>query len=469
MSSVETGHSLDMSLNEEFSVGIWTRYSPLLILALAVDLLTPYLIWQGWMPASVRWLSDMAVALMLVVVCFRMLAFDHLPRAVLVILGVSLIGITVASFEGQNATATAWGWWRMFKYPLVGIFVYLQPQWPEKLGKRLGKFLIIILGLNLLFQIAQYLSGQPAGDDLAGTFGRRGVGPLMFFVVFVVCLALGQWIVNEDWKILLFVLICGIGASVLSEIKIFPFVLLILGVLTLAIYMIRGGQFRKFAQYLLLLCLIIFVFVSAYNKVVADTRGTRRFEEYLNLTTSETYLNNVHRGEYGQYSLGRSFALKYGWNVIQRDAATFLFGTGLGSRGTSKSLGITGRSLEQGFYGSASGTSMLVMMQEMGVVGLAVFGGIVVWIANTLVKDIKRNPGSDDVALRFGLLLFTLCWPLWLYYHRVWDFSVAMILYWGTMGYVFSKSHKPYRATRRGSTEHTGRRSSLLSGNVPTR
>lgn len=83
----------------------------------------------------------------------------------------------------------------------------------------------------------------------------------------------------------------------------------------------------------------------------------------------------------------------------------------------------------------------MVLIQEMGLFGLAVVGGFVLWVSVVLFRDIRRYPDSPAVGLRYGLLLFSVLWPLWLWYKRPLDSRVAMWLYWIALGYVLGEPH----------------------------
>ncbi len=425
----------------------------LLLAAFAVDLLTPFLVWKGILPSGVRWLSDLAVAGVLVLTLVHILSFDHIPKAVLLILSMSLIGITVALFEGQSILATAWGWWLFFRYLFVGIFAYLQPIWPKNFARWLIHLCIVILTFEVVVQFGQYFNGEIPGDNLAGTFGRNGTASLIIFILFTFCLALGQWLTDGKWQWLAWTLVLGGISSVLGEIKLFPFVILALGVATLFIKILQGRRLHKLLIYLVLLGAVTLIFTNFYNTVVAEERGTRRLEEFLELQTLKNYLNFT-RSEGGRYELGRGFALTLGWEIIQKDTTTFLFGMGLGARGESVALGIAGEGLRQSYYGFTSGTSLLVLMQELGVIGLAIIGGVILWIIITLARDIKLDPGSNVTILRYALILFSIGWPVWLWYTSVWATSVTMLLYWVTLGYVLARSPRnPVGLTKIRSTD----------------
>lgn len=434
----------------------------LLLLAFTVDLLTPFLIWKGVLPSAVRWLSDLAVAGMLVLAFAHMLTLDHIPKLALLIVGFSMIGITVALFEGQSMIATTWGWWLFFRFLIVGLFAYLHPIWPNHFARRLVQLCMVVLGLEVVIQLGQYIIGEIPGDNLSGSFGQHGVAPLIMFILFVLCLALGQWLTDGKWHLLVWVLVLGGVSSTLGEIKLFPIAVVVLGGIALIIQMIRGRQLHKLLMYLVLFGTIIIIFTGVYNSVVAEERGTRRLEEYLELQTLDQYLNfSINRGG-GRYEFGRGFALNLGWKSIQRDITTFLFGMGFGARAESVALGIAGEGLQQGYYGLNSGTSLLVLMQELGLIGLAVLVGINLWIIFTLARDTKMDPGSDITVLRYALILYSICWPLWLWYSKIWNIGVVMLLYWATLGFALSQS--PARVIALLPSEDRQGESILLSG-----
>lgn len=415
----------------------------LFVLALATDLLTPFLIWKGILPAYTRWLSHVAVAAMMIAAYARMLVFNRIPAAVWVIAWLSVTGIAVAILQGQGIGATAWGWWIMFQYPLVGLYAYLRPHRPERFPQLLRTACIAILSAEVMIQIGQYLTGEPPGDNLAGTFGEHGTAKLVIFIAFILCLALGEWLAEGRWKTLVLVLGLGTVSSVLGEIKIFPVIVLALGMVTIMIRVFQRGQRRKAFQYLVLVGAVVWVFFPAYDAVVLPARGSQPLEAYTDLTTLADYLGHQSQASdtgmyYGRYSFGRNYALSYAWEEIRTDMTTLLFGWGVGARGESRTLGIAGVGLLEGDVGLTTGTSLLVMMQEWGLVGMVVLGGLLLWVVVALIQDMGRKPDSNVTELRYALLLFSLLWPLWLWYHRVWGHRVTMLLYWWSLGYVLA-------------------------------
>ncbi|MEZ4677489.1 MAG: hypothetical protein R2932_25065 [Caldilineaceae bacterium] len=182
--------------------GFWliSKYSYLLVIAaFLAELLLPIIIWKTPIPGATRWIADGLVFVIAILACMRMLLFDRLPSGVLLVIGTIVIGAVVAAFEGQPMLATVWGVWRMFMYPMVAFFVYLQPLWPQQIASKLFRGMVWLLGMEVFVQIAQYGLGQVPGDNLAGTFGWKGVGSLVMFVFLVLCLSFGKWLVSGDW------------------------------------------------------------------------------------------------------------------------------------------------------------------------------------------------------------------------------------------------------------------------------
>ena len=53
-----------------------------------------------------------------------------------------------------------------------------------------------------------------------------------------------------------------------------------------------------------------------------------------------------------------------------------------------------------------------------------------------MARQIRGDLHSDANGLRYGLIIFTLLLPLWLWYNAAWTLRVPMLLYWSTLGYV---------------------------------
>jgi hypothetical protein len=423
--------------------GIAATWPNLLYMAaFAIDVLTPYLIGKGWLPDATRWISDAALALMAVGALTRALAFNRFPKALWFILVLSASGILSGILQGQSVMVTIWGWWLMFQYPLLAVFASLEPAWPLHFPRLLLKTCLVILGVEVLMQIYQYLRGTPIGDNLAGLFGDNGTGKLVLFILFTVCLCIGEWLSRKNWKPLAIVLLLGMMSSVLGEMKLFLPVLILLAIIAVCIYTWKNGQIWKLLPYGFILFLGIIGFVAAYDTFIPAAKELPLERYITDPQFLDMYLNISNRGVTGETyytDIGRNFALTYGWQQINRDPITLLTGYGLGARSESRSLGFVGRGLLEGDLGITSGTSLLVIMQEMGIFGLVAFGIfilVVIWMQGHKIAAI---PQSEASGMRYGVILFTLLWPLWVWYNSAWILRVPMFLYWLTLGYLWNE------------------------------
>ena len=413
------------------------------VLAIFIDLFTPYLIWNNILPAGIRWVSEAALAVMIVISIFRMLAFNRIPYIFWMIAIISGVWAYVAIGHGQGMAPTIWGIWLLVQFPFAAVFIYLQPKPPRRLPEYLRTFCLIALGMELFAQLLQFAFGVIPGDALSGLFGKNGTGNAVLFDILVCCVFFGHWIASKRWGGLLAALSMSMLSSVLGEMKLFAIVITVIGLIAVLLYGLKYRAPGKMLFYLALIIIIMVGFTSLYNIIVPEANETpvqtyitnpQKLLAYLNLDTRSTASGSVY------YDIGRMTAVQIGWNSILQDPVTFLFGFGIGSRSESSSLGTAGVALTTGSQGLSVGTSLLVMMQEMGIVGLAVLAGFIVWILLALAHDIRANPESSAVGLRYALILFSILWPVWLFYAVTWTMRVPMLLYWFSLGYVFAES-----------------------------
>lgn len=418
----------------------------LIVLIFAIDLLTPLLIWKGVIPSSIRWLADIAVIAILGILLLRMLAFNQFPLGFWLIAGLAIISMTQATLQGQPFVATLWGWWRTFQLPLFAVFAYLNPHWPKKFPQLLRQVCVALLVVELLVQILQYVTGEPVGDNLAGTLGRNGVSPLLIFSVFTLSLTLGYGAIRGDWRSFLLAFGAGVLSSSLAENKIFPFAALLLSIFAIGLYVWLGGKFWKLMPYLILIFAGLIGFFVTYNYFVpaAERRPLEQF--IFDEGTREQYNQNIRIANDGStsYDIGRNFAMEFGWNFIRThsDPSVLLFGLGLGAKTESVSLGIIGIAFEQDGLGFTTGTGLMVLLQEMGLMGIGAVLLFVAVITHCLLKDLRIFRSSVVSELRIGILIFTWLWPVWLWYKPFLWYRETMVLYWIVLGYLFY--HRKY-------------------------
>lgn len=411
------------------------------VLALTVDLLIPYLSWKGYVPSTFRWISHICIAGMIAIICFRMLVNNGIPKVFIPILCLSVLGLSTAALNHQGVTATIWGWWLMFQFPLVGIFCFLQTKWPAKVTP-----MIITAGCGLVLfelgvQVFQYIMGQKPGDNLAGSFGAYGTGSLVILILLVICLGFGRWIVSHNWKLIAFLLGISYGCSLLGEMKLFLFAAIAIGAVACVLYVIYNKDFVRPFIIILAIGVMGFAFLKLYSLVIPESstlsfigllNNPEAFMKYLNFS-DKTVVNGMY-----VYDMGRNRWVEYAWQSINGDITTLLFGFGLGSRSESQALGLAGSSLITGGLGLNTGTTLVVLLQEIGLVGMTLLGLFFLWVVGSLLISIKRHPRSNLTEIRLGLILFTLFFPLWLWYNTVWILRVPMLLYWALLGYVMN-------------------------------
>jgi hypothetical protein len=419
--------------------------SLLIILAFTTDLFTPILIWNGIIPGNIRWLSHIAIAIMILIIPLRMLVFNRIPFIFWLICIFSVVGIFTALLTGQGISATIWGWWLLFQFPLVGLYAYLQPAWPINFSKRLLNFFIAIMGLEILVQMVQNLNGENLGDGLAGTFGPMATGDLVLFIILTLCFTLGEWILTQKWVKLGVVIVLGIGSSILGEMKLFFIASILLGLMGIFAFLIRGKGILKSIPTAFILITAIFAFIPLYDEFVPYAKVTPLESYFTNpdlLTKYLTFVNKSSASNNNYYDIGRNYAVVYGWNKINDNPQDLLLGYGIGARTESKTLGIIGRGLAEGDLGVTSGTSILVFIQETGIFGILTLSCLFLIIIIRLIMQIHQNPGWDSNYLRVGLILYSILWPVWLWYNAAWTLRVPMLIYWTLLGFVMSESDR---------------------------
>ncbi len=415
----------------------WFR---LLVLLLFVELIWPFLLWQAGLKQRMDFTKEIVAGGIVGLTLIFMLLKNRVPGGMLLIVAITIIWTLVAMFERQATSVTLWGWWRLFKYPIMALFIYLMSRWPPDAARLFFKFLIYTLAFEVLVQLGQFATGQPPGDSLAGTFANKGVGPYSLFIFFIVCIGLGHWLATGQWKSLGVILTLGLVATMLSVTKFYVFAVAVLLIFALVVHLVRGGQFRNLLLYVTLALLAGAIFVPVYNNFIATTRGLKPLQAYLTRGAIEGYLFTEKESDQdGLYKLGRGGAVVYAWQQIQRDRTTTLFGYGMGSRSYSSTLGIQGATLEDDLYGGGGNTSLGVWIQEYGLVGAALFLTMNFWLMVKLLRFARRTSDPYEATLAYGLIIFTFFWPLWLWYHKTWLFGGVMIAYWVTLGFVFQR------------------------------
>lgn len=414
----------------------------MLLAAFVLDIFSGFLVWKGFLPEVVTSMSQLFVAAAVVFAYTRMMMLHRIPAAVWALLGISAIGFTVAVFRGQGMLATLWGWWNLFKYPLLGIYAYVRLHWPDDFAKKLIQVCFGIVAFEAVFQVGQYVTGEPIGDNLAGTFGWHGVSHILFLSCLALSLALGLWVNEGRWRPLLAMLVLGATANVLAENKIFPAAAAAMSATAIAVSVFRRGQLSKLFVFGFLVLGGIWLFSFGYNTFVPGAQREPLQRLFVEEDARENYLNKVKRSETAEqqtYNLGRNVAVEYALSTLSGDAVLLGFGFGLGARSQSGALGVSGAALQQDSFDR--GSQLVALLQEMGLFGLVIVAGFTAWVSARLWLDARRDPESPATSLRYGLLFFSLFWPVWLWYKNPLGADIAMMLYWVGLGYVLSEPH----------------------------
>ncbi len=430
----------------------WFRLLALLFLA---ELFVPFLRWPLGMPKIVELTVHGFAGLILLAAFATMLKEDWIPKGVPIILGITLIWGLVSLVDGQSIFAFGWGWYQMFRYPLIGLFAYLTMDNPKDFAKWFIRFCLVLLAFQVGVQIVMYAIGYEINDNMAGTFGAIGVAKFIMMVFIVNSVMIGHWLATRDVKYMIFALALGLLGSVLSATKFYLIGVVVMLIIAGAIQLTFAGKIRQFFVFLILFFVMgtAFIPITNYFLVEIDQPTLDQYlqDDYI----LDRYLFSVEINPFtGGYYLGRGQSIIYSWQQIQRDIPTAMFGYGLGSRSSSSLLGVGGVKLQNDIYGDVVLSSGLgTWIQEYGVVGLVVFLLIAIWINMQLFRFMRRFSDPYQRSLILGLIVYTSSWPLWLFYTGLTSSGVMAILYCVAIGYIFRQAHNLPRPSTRSLTD----------------
>jgi hypothetical protein len=211
---------------------------------------------------------------------------------------------------------------------------------------------------------------------------------------------------------------------------------------SIGMFIAQRGQLSRLLLFGVLLLAGVWAFTTGYNELVPGANKEPLQRLFVEEDARESYLNKVKRSNTAvqqTYNLGRNNAMVYALSTLSGDTVSLGFGFGLGTRSESGTLGVAGTALQADQFDR--GSQLAAIAQEMGLFGLLMVVGFTVWVSVKLWLDIKRYPESEAIALRYGLLLFSLFWPVWLWYKNPLGIDVTMMLYWVGLGYVLSEPH----------------------------
>lgn len=424
----------------------WRWYHLLPLVTAGLYMITPILTWKTPLPGAIEWVLDGLVLLMALLFVANVLLRDRIPVAFWMVLGMSAIGIAVASLEGQAAAVTAFGWWMMFRWLMVGLYVYTIPDWPTSFMRALPGLLVGILAFQAAVQALQILGGETYFDNISGTFGVHGVGSLFQFTLLVIALALGVWLVTGKWKLFITALVLSGVSSAMAENKAFVIVLPIMLLLAVLLYLVRGGQIRRLIVFSVVLTVGIVGFLWAYDEIMVNRLGVQPIDRYLDEENRDRYVNSISdRG--ATYELGRNAEAAYGWQLVRNDPPRLLFGMGLGARQINGPLRLRGYALSEGLYAVSSGRTLIVMLHEIGIVGMAALAFFFLVSSGVLLRATRQRPDPTQDVLRLGIVIFSALWPFLVWYKAIWIVP-ATSTYWIVWGIAMHYATLPETAPR---------------------
>jgi hypothetical protein len=405
-----------------------------LLLAFAGELFYPVLSWKLNLPTQLRWVSHFAIVILGAIGLFRSITRSVLPKAILWATGVIVLwGAIAVLWTWQGITATIWGAYILFRYPLLGLYAYTRPNWNKRLSDTLIYLCTTLLIVNLCIQTIQFLTGEIPGDDLAGFFGAAGVGNLVVYIFFVLSLQFGNWIVRGKWLGLLLTFEVGILASVFGEMKVFFVMAIIVSPVALVINILRNRRVASSVIFASCVILGLIGFGSLYNKYVPQADRTS-FAYYLDWNNLYTYLNQVVPGNENTYTVGRMTDLVAAWEQIHGNPFNVFFGFGMGSRSASITLGATGAAFSLTDLGVYVGTALATFLGEYGLMGIGLLTILLAWLFSSLNRT--ESLSSSQQALAVGLAIFTSTLPFWFFYQSYSNLVLSNLLYWVGLGYI---------------------------------
>ena len=286
------------------------------------------------------------------------------------------------------------GIWKYFKFFIVFWYII-----NLKLNKRIifniNKLIIIISLLQLPVTLIQYIIGLDR-DFIGGIFRAGGTGILMMFNFWAICYYTSE-IKNYRISIkkYIMVMIVLLIPSILGEIKAtFLFLPLVF------IYL--------FFEFKISLRNIILIIMGFLASIVLMRLLIIVYPAFSTLFTDKDYfMEYTFLGKYGDYGLNRFSAIYYVVNNVLIGIIPMMFGIGIGQATPSRSILFTGK-----FYIENSGLryewfQAPYMLLESGILGLAVYIGILLFIACICKKSKKKEKDEiESIILSGGAFAF---------------------------------------------------------------
>jgi len=414
-------------------------------ISLSCDLIFPFFIWKYNFPIILKSIPYLLCLIIVLQVIFRRVFISiKLTGSFLIILLISIQGIIVSFLNSQNVYIIIYAWFVLFRGPLIAYYFKDQYKFGNDYVKILIQILLMIIIFELCFQLYEYLEGSFNMDQRGGSLGEWSTQYLIILEILCLSIMIGFALFKGKYLLLTVSSILVSFSSLLGEMKLFPYAIFIMAILSIIIYVILNRKesktkiFRTVGIFSLIMIVPLFIYLSLYNKFILPTAG-KTFVEISAPKFIKQQETSVQKDTQGNYDVGRTTGIIYVFNQIKTNPVTMIFGEGIGSRSESKSLHILGKSLEKGAITGLTRSSLIIIFSELGIIGILLLFFSMINVIFKLFKMLLHNIQIETACLIFGLLIFTILAPVWLWYGTSWTYPLVLYLYWINIGYIFNR------------------------------
>lgn len=415
------------------------------ITIITIEIFTPIIYQNGFLPDSIRWVSHIINLVLFILLFIRFVNNKISIEPLLFFLAVVFLSVIVSISNHQDITATLWGIWIFSRYPIIG-FLASSYEFSATQYKKVATYLLFLLFSEIIIQIFQYSSGIKTWDNLGGSFFIHGTGALLFVLLLIIVFFFGNWIVYKKSGGLIVAVVIGMISSVFGEMKLFFFALIFIGLLAIAFYMRRNGVNKRLIIAISVIACIVIAFPSFIDRITYVRKGSVSFlQQITDLSFIKRYTTFSYVDVNGNYDIGRNYAIRYVLNLLSTNNTRLIFGDGIGSRGVSRSLDSIGSQIMQGDLGLFTGSSLVIFLGEMGILSLAYIAVFLIFTIVRCFKIIRLHSLPYLISVSYSVLLFSVFWPVWLWYNTSWTLPGSMPFYWFLWGVVLRYSSTHYQ------------------------
>jgi|GEM_PF-6350802 len=350
----------------------------------------------------------------------------------------SIVGV----LSGSSITSVLWGVKLLIQYPLVALIVFNNPNIFEKIRVNIKGFLFSLLVIEIMIQLYQYHILNEQWDNIAGTFGESGTAKLNSFLVFVLCFFTSLTLYRSGKKsygLLLLVAVLCFFSSILGEIKAFYVIgpiIMVVGITILAIDNKKIG--KKGAIGLIVVAVAIMIMYPIVYSAIYGENIDLYYDDLLTPNSVITYSGRFARNADGTLDVGRAVALSIAMDDLFINPIAIILGYGIGARSESNWLMASGVLIRNSLLESNTGSSIVVFLSEFGLLGILIL--TIAWLATIRYLYKTRRLQNENSVLNYTLLIYTIVMIILLFYSNAWIHSIAMMLYWGLLGFVVRRN-----------------------------